>query len=230
MYWCLLPSNVLVLWAGVPLELLEVCSCLSMLVPPFCLLVIAWPVMSPGTFRWCGLAVPLELLWLRLGASQLLQGALHLLESQRGGFQPWPTGAARPIWPTVLKRPSPSLLPPQQGGDLRTLLSSEEAPQWASGGRQIALDIAEGLVFLHACNITHRCAAAAVGRGLLFHTACPQPVSGADPAACSTYNVLGCFQDQAVAAHLTASAHACLVWPPIPPLRCLAGISSPRTC
>ncbi|KAI7835916.1 hypothetical protein COHA_010196 [Chlorella ohadii] len=45
-----------------------------------------------------------------------------------------------------------------EGGDLRTLLSSEEAPQWGSGGRAIALDIAEGLVFLHAKNITHRCA------------------------------------------------------------------------
>lgn len=52
----------------------------------------------------------------------------------------------------------PCISPVAQGGDLRTLLSSEEAPQWGSGGRAIALDIAEGLVFLHAKNITHRCA------------------------------------------------------------------------
>lgn len=54
---------------------------------------------------------------------------------------------------------APCLVPfSWQGGDLRTLLSSEEAPQWSTGGRQIALDIAEGLVFLHARNVTHRCA------------------------------------------------------------------------
>lgn len=43
-----------------------------------------------------------------------------------------------------------------QGGDLRTALSGSKPPRWGAGGRQIAIDIAAGLVCLHAHNVTHR--------------------------------------------------------------------------
>ncbi|PSC70996.1 serine threonine-kinase [Micractinium conductrix] len=43
-----------------------------------------------------------------------------------------------------------------EGGDLRAALSSDTPPVWNAGGRQIALDIAAGLAWLHSQNVTHR--------------------------------------------------------------------------
>ena len=61
------------------------------------------------------------------------------------------------VAPTPLGDPAP------QGGDLRTVLCGHAPPEWATSGRQIALDIAEALVFLHSHNVTHRCEAAGSG-------------------------------------------------------------------
>lgn len=57
--------------------------------------------------------------------------------------------------------------PHGQGGDLRSALSGDVPPAWHPAGRQIALDIAAALVYLHAQSVTHRCGgrAAAEGRG-----------------------------------------------------------------
>ena len=45
-----------------------------------------------------------------------------------------------------------------QGGDLREALSRDAAGelQWQRGGKGIALDIARGLICLHANNVIHR--------------------------------------------------------------------------
>ena len=45
-----------------------------------------------------------------------------------------------------------------EGGDLRAALSGSDAGQlaWDQLGRQVALDVARGLCFLHACNVVHR--------------------------------------------------------------------------
>ena len=46
----------------------------------------------------------------------------------------------------------------RQGGDLRQALSADNDNQlnWWNGGKQIALDIAKGLAFLHSRNVIHR--------------------------------------------------------------------------
>jgi Protein kinase domain len=45
-----------------------------------------------------------------------------------------------------------------QGGDLRSLLLREKpAPlTWWNGGKQVAMDVARGLVFLHTHKVVHR--------------------------------------------------------------------------
>eukprot|EP00884_Botryococcus_braunii_P014169 jgi/Botrbrau1/22753/Bobra.0132s0085.1 len=45
-----------------------------------------------------------------------------------------------------------------EGGDLRTLIGREKPPPitWWNGGKQVALDIARGLVFLHTHKVIHR--------------------------------------------------------------------------
>ena len=61
-----------------------------------------------------------------------------------------------------------------QGGDLRQAFARDELDEyaWHDRGRQIALDIARGLHFLHMSGVIHRC--------WLLHTAylrsrCVQP-------------------------------------------------------
>lgn len=54
----------------------------------------------------------------------------------------------------------PRILPRcAQGGDLRAALSADHDGSrlgWRAAGRHIALEIAEGLAYLHARNVTHR--------------------------------------------------------------------------
>lgn len=57
---------------------------------------------------------------------------------------------------------SPHAAPPTnhaQGGDLRAALSADHDGSrvgWRAAGRRIALEITEGLAYLHARNVTHR--------------------------------------------------------------------------
>ena len=45
-----------------------------------------------------------------------------------------------------------------QGGDLRKALRGDKGTRldWWNGGKQVAIDIARGLAFLHANNVIHR--------------------------------------------------------------------------
>jgi len=47
-----------------------------------------------------------------------------------------------------------------QGGDLQRALAADQRGvlRWHQQGKQIAVDIASGLAFLHAKNVIHRCA------------------------------------------------------------------------
>ena len=94
-----------------------------------------------------------------------LAGWLGCADGSLLGLRPGPRaagghGRSRSQWPaphTAPSRPPPC---PPQGGDLRAALSAEGAAaerlRWHAAGRQVALDIAAGLAWLHRNRVTHR--------------------------------------------------------------------------
>lgn len=56
--------------------------------------------------------------------------------------------------------------PPRQGGDLRAALSGDAADSlsWRRHGKQVAVDIAAGIAYLHSHNVMHRWAGWSGGR------------------------------------------------------------------
>ena len=67
-----------------------------------------------------------------------------------------PDGACQSLWPACIEDRSDQR--PAQGGDLRRAIRGEKGQRldWWGGGKQVAIDTARGLAFLHANNVIHR--------------------------------------------------------------------------
>lgn len=88
--------------------------------------------------------------------------------TRAAGSQPTVPPAAPLSWPRRHLPAAASSAHPLQGGDLAAALASDSEGRlrWGAHGRQVAIDVAEGVAFLHAQNVTHRCGpAAARGAG-----------------------------------------------------------------